>query len=98
MLTDMSKRMSQKEWIANAWMDSVTFKSVSPNSLESSVRRLNVVDVQRVAARLFKDAPVATVVVGNSQQLKATLGAGVELRESFDVNSAADPSAPAKKP
>ena len=98
MLTDMSKRMSQTEWIANAWLDMVTFKSVSPNSLESSVRRLNVVDVQRVAARLFKDAPVATVVVGNSQQLKATLGAGVELRESFDVNSAADPSAPAKKP
>ena len=97
-LTDMSRRMSQPESIADAWLDMVTFKAASPNTLESSVRRLTVVDIQRVAGRLFKDAPVATVVVGNSQQLKAALGAGVEMRETVNANTAADSATPVKKP
>jgi len=97
-LTDMSRRMSQTEAIADAWLDMVTFKAASPDSLESFVRRLTVLDVQRVAGRLFKDAPVATVVVGNSQQLKAALGAGVEMRKPVNASSAADAATPVKKP
>jgi len=56
-------------------------------------------DLQRVAARLFRDASVATVVVGNYDQLRASLGPTVELRsEKPDAKAATEPAAPAKRP
>jgi len=98
MLMEVSRRISQTESIADAWLDTVTFKAPSPGSLESSIRRLTVVDIQRVAARLFKDAAVATVVVGDSQRLKPAFGANVELRENSNSGSSTDAVTPLKKP
>ncbi len=98
-LSDLSRRTMQAESIADGWLDVETFKLVSSGSQMDALRKLSVADLPRVAARLFKDASVATVVVGNYDQLKASLGPAVELRsEEPDVKAATDTAVPAKKP
>ena len=52
-------------------MDTYGLKSVQDRA--ASVQAVSPGDVQRVATRLFKDTPVATVVVGDAQQLKQLL-------------------------
>ena len=89
----------QTESIPDRWLDIETFKLALSGDQMDVVRNLSAADLQRVAARLFKDAYVATVVVGNYDQLKAGLGPTVELRsEKADAKAATDPAAPAKKP
>jgi len=98
-LSELSQRTMQTESIADRWLDIETFKLALSGDQMDAIRRLSAVDLQRAAARLFKDASVATVVVGNYDQLKAGLGPTVELRrEKPDAKAAADPATPAKKP
>jgi zinc protease len=98
-LLELSQRTAQTESIADRWLDIETFKLAVSGDQMDAVRRLSGADLRRVAARLFKDASVATVVVGNYDQLKAGLGATVELRvEKPEAKAATDPAAPAKKP
>lgn len=98
MLAEISKQMSQPESMAGAWLDVDTFKSSRPSTVQTLIRSLTAGDVQRVAARLFKDVPVATVVVGNYEQLKAALAGKIELRgEAPDVKITV-PAVPPKKP
>ena len=98
-LSELAQRTMQTESIADRWLDIETFKLALSGDQMDAVRRLSAADLQRVAARLFKDASVATVVVGNYDQLKAGLGPTVELRsEKADAKAATDPAAPAKKP
>ena len=98
-LSELSRRSMQTESIADDWLDIETFKLTSSSDQMAAIRKLSATDLQRVAARLFKDASVATVVVGNYDQLKASLGSTVERRsEKPEVKTAADTAAPPKKP
>jgi hypothetical protein len=54
--------------------------------------------VQRVSARLFKDTSVATVVVGNYEQLKAAFGDKLDPRSAGAPDAKADPGPSVKKP
>jgi zinc protease len=90
---EVSQQMSKPESMADAWLDVETFKSPRPNTVATLIRSLTAGDIQRVAVRLFKDAPVATVVVGNYDQLKAAFAEKMELPVRTP-----DPAAPIKKP
>ncbi|MGZ8847546.1 MAG: hypothetical protein ACXW3C_13880, partial [Pyrinomonadaceae bacterium] len=92
------KQMSQPESMAGAWLDMDTFKSSRPSTVQTLIRSLTAGDVQRVAARLFKDVPVATVVVGNYEQLKAALAGKIELRGDAPDVKITVPAVPPKKP
>jgi len=84
--------------IKSSPLDIETFRLAFSGDQMDAVRKLSAADLQRVAARLFKDAAVATAVVGDYEQLKASFGP-IELRkEKPDVKAATDPAAPAKKP
>ena len=99
MLTDVSRQASQPESIAAMWLDLDAFKLAPLNIQVRSLQNLTVQDIQRVAARLFKDASPATIVVGDAEQLKAGFVGSVEIRrEKPDLKTAADPAMPAKKP
>ncbi len=78
LLADVSNQLAQPESVADAWLDVDTFNSPRPDMIATLVRGLSASDVQRVATRLFKDAPVATVVVGNYDQLKASFAGKME--------------------
>jgi len=98
-LAENYQLLSQTESLADAWLDTVTFKASSPNQSDDFLRSVRVSDVQRIATRLFKGAAVATVAVGNSQQLKAAFTDPVEVREAVSGDNATSNSvAPTKKP
>ena len=99
MLSDMTRRGSQPELIAELLLDIEQFKLAPLNTQMSAVQSLTVQDVQRVAARLFKDASPATIVVGDAEQLKLAFVGSLEMRsEKPDPKTAADPALPTKKP
>jgi predicted Zn-dependent peptidase len=99
MLSEMARRTSQPESIADLLLDIDTFKLAPLNTQMSAVQSLTVQDIQRVAARLFKDASPATIVVGDAEQLKPAFVGSLEMRsEKPDPKTAVDPAVPAKKP
>jgi predicted Zn-dependent peptidase len=76
----VSQQLSQPAGLVDAWLDVDTFKSARPNTVSTLIRSFTPADIQRVAARLFKDAPVAIVVLGNAEQLKAQFPVNSETR------------------
>ena len=86
----LSQQLSQPAGLAEAWLDLDTFKSPRPNTVSTLITRYTPADVRRVATRLFKDAPAATIVVGNSEQLKAQFPGNVETK----ANTATPPAKP----
>jgi len=97
-LAEINKQTSQTESVAGIWLDVETFKLTATSAQASSMGSLTIADMQRVATRLFKDAAVATVVVGDSEQLKTSLGANVELPNERPMKTAIEPAMPTKKP
>jgi predicted Zn-dependent peptidase len=104
-LTGLSQRKSPVEALEDAWLDTITFRSSvssigSANTLVDSVRSATPSDIQRAAARfLNKTNPIAIVVVGNSQQLRASLTDAVEVRtSSTDTNTSSSSSTSTRKP
>jgi zinc protease len=97
LLSEISRRMSQPESMADAWLDVETFKSARPNTVATLIGSLTASDLQRVAAKLFKNAPVATVVVGNYDQLKTAFAGNIETRAEIPGAKVIE-SAPVKKP
>ena len=95
LMTEMNKLGASPDSLASAWLDSETYKLPNANP-SAELNRLIAADLQRVATRLFKDTPPATIAVGDTAQLKAALGDKIETRH--DAKTAADSAAPAKKP
>jgi len=81
------------------WLDADTFKSTRPSTVATLIRSLTPADLQRVTARLFKDVAMATVVVGNSEQLKATFTGNVEIKSAVAPDTKPiNPVVPTPKP
>jgi zinc protease len=98
MQAELSKKMSQNESIADAWLDVETFKSPRPDTLATLLRSITASDVQRVAARLFKETPVATVVVGDYDQLKAAFGEKIVRPPGLPDAKVIERDMPTRKP
>jgi zinc protease len=77
---ELNSRANQAETIADAALDVDTYKLSSIAQPVNDINRITAADVQRVASRLFKDAAVATVIVGDAEQLKTSLGPNLEVR------------------
>lgn len=98
-LNQMSTEFSQPETMTARWLDVDTFKSTRPSTVATLIRSLTPMDIQRLTARLFKDLAMATVVVGNSEQLKATFTGNVEIKSAVAPEAKPiDPVVPTKKP
>ena len=91
-------QITKPEAIADLWLDAEAYKLPGLNTQLNSVRSLSMGDIQRVAGKLFTNASLALVVVGDSAQLKSSLGENVELRgDKANLKTAADPVVPTKK-
>ena len=87
------------ETIADLWLDADAYKLPGLNAQLNSIRSLSVGDIQGVAGKLFTNASLALVVVGDSARLKSSFGENVELRsDKANLKTAADPVMPTKKP
>ncbi len=99
LLAEMTSRTAKAETIADLWLDADAYKLPGLNNQLNSIRSLSVEDIQRVAGKLFTNAPLALVVVGDSARLKSSLGENVELRtDKANLKTVADPLVPTKKP
>ena len=95
--SEINTRANQAEAIADAALDVDTYKLSSVVQPMNDVNRITAADVQRVASRLFKDAAMAIVVVGDADQLKASLGANVEVRPATaELKNTTSPAASPK--
>ncbi|HYO91018.1 MAG TPA: insulinase family protein [Pyrinomonadaceae bacterium] len=90
-LAVFNKQLDDPATLANLWLDIETFKLVSIDDQLRALNRLTPADVQRVAARLFRDAQVASVAVGSAAQLSA------DLQQTGKVEIFNSPAPPAPK-
>jgi predicted Zn-dependent peptidase len=103
-LADLSSKTSNLEAPTEAWLDADTYRLGAIEDRAALVQAVSASDIQRVANRLFKDAlttnnpvfaPTATVIVGDSAQLKTAL----EGKLTFEVLGETPPLVtPAKPP
>ncbi|HYR78197.1 MAG TPA: insulinase family protein [Pyrinomonadaceae bacterium] len=95
----LSELTPQIERIADYWLDIETYKLPSLSTQITSIKSITAADVQHVAIRLFKDASMAAVAVGDAEQLKTSLGSSVELQnEKALIKPAIDRVVPTKRP
>jgi zinc protease len=95
-LATLTAYRQQPDALANEWLDAIVYKS-TPAEDEQALNALTPADVQRVATRLFTDARLASVVVGDAAQLRnelARLSGGFEEAGA----KAATPPAAASEP
>jgi len=62
-----------------------TFRLPAIAEQMQDLRSVSAGDVQTIAARLFKDKPVASIVLGNAQQLKAGLEGRVQTEVMGEI-------------
>jgi zinc protease len=76
-----TKELERPDGMARAWLDIDTFGLPSIGQQIGAFSTVSAADLQRVASSLFEKTRIASVIVGNSQQLKAMLepNAKVEL-------------------
>lgn len=76
-LTELNALLSKPDALSDSWLDQDTYHlSDAQRSPAAVVNSITPADVQRLAARLL-NGPVATVVLGDAQQLKTALQAKV---------------------
>jgi len=87
-------QMAKPEGLVDSWLDLDTFHLVAVDDQLAVLRGLSPADIQRVANRLFLDAAVASVIVGDTQQLKTAL----QGRQQFEVMGEIAAPSPSPKP
>ncbi|HEY6122521.1 MAG TPA: pitrilysin family protein [Pyrinomonadaceae bacterium] len=73
LVVEARNRLGKPETMSDFWLDAETFRLASVNDRIQSLKMVSAHDVRRVALRLFKDQPVASIVLGNAEQLKGQL-------------------------
>ncbi len=72
-LAVVNSRLSRTDTMADVWLDIDTYSLASVDEQMRASNAISLADLQRVAIRLFREVPTASVVVGNGDQLKAEL-------------------------
>jgi zinc protease len=77
--SQFSKELEGPDGIARAWLDIDTFGLPSISQQLEAFNTVSVADLHRVASSLFERTRIASVVIGNSQQLRAMLEPNVKV-------------------
>ena len=93
-LKETTTSATKSEAVPDPWLDADTYRLKDVQDQAALLRSVTAADLQRVATRLFKNAPVASVVAGEAAQLKATLQGHVP----YEVLGEVAPPVPATKP
>lgn len=89
---------TKSEMLPDPWLDAETYRFNAVQDQAALLRSVTAPDIQRVAARLFKDAPVASVVAGETEQLKATFQGRVQYEVLGEITKPAPAAKPPTKP
>lgn len=106
--TERNKELAMPDGIADSWLDIDTYGLASSADELRAVNALTPNDLQRVANRLFRDTPMASVAVGNSELVKPSVErfgkveligeVGSSSQVNPDQSSGKSPIKPATKP
>ena len=81
-----AKEMARPEGITRVWLDADTFGLQSNPPETVAIDAASSVELQRVATRLFKDTPVASIVMGDAKQLQAALEPSTKIEMMGEVD------------
>jgi zinc protease len=100
MKEQISKTSGDPNSIAQALLDIEAYKLSSSSDQMQNLSKITTADVQRVAARIFRDALFASVVVGNASLVKADLerSGKVEVMGAQSNSKSPEVVAPARTP
>ncbi len=93
---EVTTQLAKSEGITDAWLDLDTYRLPPTTDQLAALRAISPADIQRVATRLFHQAAIATVVVGDSQQLKTALQGRLQFEVMGEI--AAPAPSPSPKP
>ncbi len=97
-ISEITTQTPRSEAEADAWLDMYTYRLGEAQDNVALLQAVTPADLQRVASRLFKDPPLATVIVGDAQQLKSALQGQVPFEVQGEVTETAPPPKPPTKP
>jgi zinc protease len=95
-LTQLNNQLAKPDGVANAWLDSDTYALPSLAEQTRALSALTSADLQRVAARLTKEGGFASVVVGNSELLKAQLERSGKVEVMGEIAPKTEPKSETK--
>ena len=96
--SQLNTELAKPDGVANAWLDNDTYELASFADQLRAVNAVSPTDLQRTASRLFRDAPVASVVVGNSEVLKAQLERSGKVEVMGEITPKVEVKAVPEKP
>ena len=91
---EVTSLLAKPEGMTDAWLDLDTYRLPPVNDQLATLRAISPADIQRVATRLFHQAAIASVVVGDRPQLKSAL----QGRLQFEVMGEIATPAPSPSP
>ena len=97
-LTEENPKLTKIESEPDSWLDVDTYGLKSVQDRTASIQAVSPGDVQRVATRLFNDTHVATIVVGDTQQLKPLLQGRVQFEVLGEMPAKIPTTKPPTKP
>lgn len=99
--TALAERQGTGPGAGGLWLDMDTFKLSDPTRQLNAINAVTAADIQKLANRLFKDAPFARVVLGNAETVKSGIeqaGFAVEVPAAAPILPAVAPTTtPAKQ-
>ncbi|MDQ4123010.1 MAG: insulinase family protein [Acidobacteriota bacterium] len=69
-LNSLQTESAKPEKALQSWLDAETFKMSASNERLSAIKSVTPSDAERIAARFFKDAPQAIVIVGDADKIQ----------------------------
>jgi predicted Zn-dependent peptidase len=97
-VNEVTAAVTKTEAVPDPWLDAETYRLKEVQDQAALLRSITALDLQRVAARLFKNATVASVVTGESAQLKASLQGRVQYEVLGEIAAPAPSPKPPAKP
>jgi zinc protease len=101
-MVELNNRQAKPDTMVDLWLDIDTFQLEPISAQIQSLRNVSATDIQRVATRLFRETPIASIVLGDSQQLKTELHGQIQIEVMGEIAKPnSDPATeikPATKP
>jgi zinc protease len=97
-IDEVSAVLSKPELFPEPWLDTDTYHLSEVQDQIALLRSVTASDIQRVANRVFKTTSVATLVAGETLQLKAALQGRVQYEVFGEIATPAPSPKPVTKP
>lgn len=97
-VNEIAAFVAKPENAPDAWLDADTYRLRETQDQIASLRSVTASDIQRVANRLFKTTAVATVLAGETLQLKPALEGRLPYEVLGEIVSPTPPAKPPTKP